>query len=167
MEYLKQYINFCLFKTTLKDLPKSVPFLQASLVVYLIVGFLIQANISDPFEAFIESLIEIVFTTILIFILLIFAGKFSSFVQTFTAFIISENIIFALMLPIAVWMDFFDDIISISVCVLLVVCYIVWYLLVISYLIRQLLSISKAAAFTMSFCYAVVTYIGPFMMLQF
>ncbi len=167
MEYFKQYLKFCLFRGSLYELPKSVPFLQTSLIIYLVVSFLIQANISEPIGAFFESLIEIVFTTIIIFVLLIFAGKFSSFVQTFTAFIICEIVIFILMLPIAVWLDFFNDIVSMYVCGILVVLYIFWYLSIISHLIRQLLSISKLASFILSFSYTLATYGGTFMMLQF
>jgi hypothetical protein len=167
MDYLKQYVRFCFFKTNLNDLPKSLTFLQVSLVVYFVVSFFIQANIGHPLEAFIESLIEMVVTTILIFILLIFAGKFSSFVQTFTAFIVAENIFFAMMFPILFWIDLHNDPISLTVCGVIISLCIFWYLCVITYLIRQLLSISKPAAFTVSLGYTLITYVGPFMMLQF
>ncbi len=167
MDYLKQYLKITIFRISLNELPESIPFLQQSLFVYLIIGFLIQANIGEPVEAVLETLIEILFTTILIFVLLLFAGKTSSFIQTFTSFIISENLIFVLALPIAVWLDFFDDIISLYIACILIVGLVFWYLCIISYLMRQLLSISRLAAFLLAVGYTLLTYIFPFFALLF
>ena len=56
---LKDYLQLCWLNGYPEDLPTDRKFLWINLGIYLLLGLFIQANISDPVEAFIQILIEI------------------------------------------------------------------------------------------------------------
>jgi len=61
---LKDYIQLCWFKGYPEDLPTDRRFLWVNLVIYMLLGLFIQANITDPIEAFIQIFVEIFITII-------------------------------------------------------------------------------------------------------
>jgi hypothetical protein len=65
--------NQSLLITLREPLPQTDrKFLWTNLVIYMLLGLFIQANITDPIEAFIQIFVEI-------FITLIFLGAYNAF----------------------------------------------------------------------------------------
>ena len=67
IEILKQYLPLCWFKQDPLKLTRSMSFFKKNLLVYFIVEYFMQTNMTDdPFESFTEVTIQIFLTLIFI-----------------------------------------------------------------------------------------------------
>ena len=96
MDILKEYLALCWLNNDPLELPRSVGLFKKNLLIYFVVGYLLQANmIDDPFESFYEISLQIILMLAFISIMLFFNKTLYVLVQITTAFIFSANIISA------------------------------------------------------------------------
>lgn len=156
MELIKAYLPLCWFKHSPLELPRSVSFFQKNLYYYLLIELFILANITDPFDALIEVVIETVLTLLFVEILLWVKKANAGFISAATSFLVCENIFATLGLPVIVWLTTTDDLLSYYLLFALMA----WGIAVIAYLIMRILLTSATVGLILSIVYFVVTHAG-------
>lgn len=156
MELLRAYVPLCWFKHNPLELPRSVSFFQKNLYFYLLIELFILANITDPFDALIEVIIETGLTLLFVGMLLYIKESIAGFIQAATSFLICENIIAAIVLPVIVWLTTTDELSS--YCLLFGL--MAWGFAVITYLIMRILLATPLTASVLATIYFVVTHGG-------
>lgn len=162
MELLKEYIALCFFKNNPTDLQPSWPFIWKNLLLYLGLGLLIEASISDIVDGTIEILVKAFLALLLIFSLLLFTKKLHLFTQALTAFIVCENVILFLgvlteILDVVIQQTEFAPI-SIALAINLGI----WLIAIITYLLKQIFSFQTVKSVSLAIFYCVFTIAGPF-----
>ena len=163
MNVLKQYLSLCWFKGKLTEFPASLNLLKYSLAFYLIVGLIVQANMTNIFEAFIDIVIEAALTFAFAFGFVASIKKRHLFIQITTAFFVCADLIYALAFPTIFWFSMSDSIIPMAIGPILGV----WYLAIVTFLLKQMLVTDIYVAFMYSLLYLTVTYFGTFMAMMF
>jgi len=136
---LKDYIQLCWFKGEPHDLPVDRKFLWINISLYLLFGLFIQANISDPIEAFLQVFLEILITLIFMSVIVLKKDEgFYNFERFLTAILVCENFIYVLGLPFLVF----------------------WSLAIIAYLLKELFEFSWQISTSLSILYFLLTYLG-------
>ena len=168
MDKFYQYLHLCFFNVWLEDLPKSVSLLRSALIIYLLSEYFIQVNIGDdPVQAFLETIVETIMTFIFVIVMLLVAKKTSLFLQTYTAFIIIENMLFLSVSPLLVWFDLINELLTPYFTMTVISILVIWCLSALSFVIRQIFVISKFASLLLAFSYLSVTYVGTYSLLAF
>lgn len=163
MEIIREYLALCWFQNDPLELPRSVSLLKNSLLVYFIVGFLLQANmIDDPFEAFYEVSFQIVFMLLFIGVVMSLNKTLYVFVQVTTAFVFCANVISLFVVPVMVWLTISEDLYSYYMLFVLLG----WYYLIVTYIVKYTLIINIPASLVLSILYFIVTYWGAFAVAQ-
>jgi hypothetical protein len=159
MDILREYLALCWLSNDPLELPRSVGLFRKNLLIYFIVGYLLQANmIDDPFESFYEIILQIVFMLIFIGIMLFLNKTLYIYVQVTTAFVFSANIISAFVIPVMVWLTVSEDMYSYYLFFLLLT----WYYAIVSYIIKYTLVINLPASMVLALFYFIATYLGAF-----
>ncbi len=158
MKLIRVYAPLCWFKNHPLELPRSVGFFQKNLYYYLLLELFFTANITAPVEALIEVIIETGLTLLFIISLLYVKKAEASFIPAATSFLICENIIKSLALPVFVWLTSTDDSLSYYILSGLAA----WGVAVIAYVIKQILLTTSAIAFVLSLVYFFISHIGAF-----
>lgn len=129
---------------------------------YLLLGLFIQSNISDPVEAFIQILIEVVITLLFMAALLLKDGSSYNFERFLTAILVCENSVYLLGLPILFWYIFAkgSDFANYPIYIGMVL--IVWSIVVIAYLLKGLFDFDWKISGSLSVLYFILTYFGSF-----
>ncbi len=162
-----KYLKLCFFNVWIEDLPKSTTLLRSAIIIYLFSQFFIQANISDdPIQAFLETIVETILTYVFVMVMLLIGKKTSLFLQTYTAFIITENMLFIAVAPLLVWFDLINELLTPYFTISVISILIFWCLATLSYVLRQIFVISKFASFVLAFSYLAVTYVGTYILLS-
>lgn len=159
MDILREYLALCWLSNDPLELPRSVGLFRKNLLIYFIVGYLLQANmIDDPFESFYEIILQIVFMLIFIGVMLFLNKTLYIYVQVTTAFVFSANIISAFVIPVMVWLTVSEDMYSYYLFFLLLT----WYYAIVSYIIKYTLVINLPASMVLALFYFIATYLGAF-----
>lgn len=159
MELIRAYAPLCWFKHNPLELPRSVGFFQKNLYYYVLIELFFTINITDPIEAIFEVIIETGLTLLFIISLLYFKKATAGFISAASSFLICENIIKSLALPVFVWLTTTDDELSYFILSGLAI----WGLAVITYVIKRiLLTTSLGIAFVLSLIYFFISHIGAF-----
>ncbi len=159
---LKDYLQLCWLSGYPEDLPTERKFLWANLVVYLLLGLFIQGNISDPVEAFVQILIEVVITLLFIAALLIKDGSVFNFERFLTAILVCENFVYVIGLPILFWYIFAKGSTMASYPIYIGMALMVWSVVIIAFLLKGLFDFNWKTSGTLSVVYFVLTYFGSF-----
>lgn len=159
MEILSQYLNLCRFKGNLVDKPRSIKFFQISLIINIVAGYFIEANITDFLDAFIQVALQTILVFVLVFILLFYIKSLNLFIQVVTAFLVCENVLYIIGVPLMVWVTMTDEI----VVYFILAAVLFWGMLINAYIVRQLLFFSKGMCLFLSISYYLLVYIGAFM----
>ncbi|MBK8815241.1 MAG: hypothetical protein IPN42_06905 [Methylococcaceae bacterium] len=163
MEIIREYLALCWFQNEPLELPRSVTLLKNSLLVYFIVGYLLQANmIDDPFEAFYEVSFQIIFMLIFIGVIMVLNKTLYVYIQVTTAFIFCANVISIFIVPVMVWLTISEDLYSYYMLFLLLG----WYYLIVTYIVKYTLIINIPASLVLSILYFIFTYWGAFAIAQ-
>lgn len=162
---LKEYLQLCWLKGYPEDLPTNRKFLWNNLIIYLLLGLFIQANISDPAEAFIQIFIEVFITLIFMGVLLIKDGSTYNFERFLTAILVCENFVYVLALPLAFWFIFAKGGEYDHYPVYLGAVLIIWSVVIITYLLKGLFDFNWNTSATLSVVYFILTYFGSFALL--
>lgn len=163
MEILKQYLPLCWLKHNPLELTRSINFFKQNLLLYFIVEYFMQANMTDdPFESFVEVTIQTLLTLIFIGVILRLNKTLYAYIQVTTAFLVCANIVAIFVIPVLIWLTVREDLLSYySLGVLLI-----WEFTVMAYIFKKILSISPVASLALSLLYFTVTYFGAFAMGQ-
>ena len=158
MELLKHYVPLCWFKNNPLELPRSASFFQNNLYFYVLIELFIQVNVTDPLEAFIEVALETSLTLLFVACLLFVKKALAGFIPAATSFLVCENIVASLGLPVVIWLTTTDDLLSYYFLAFLIL----WDIAMITYLIKRILTANIVTAFLLSLAYFIATYIGAF-----
>jgi len=162
---LKDYIQLCWFKGYPEDLPTDRRFLWVNLGIYMLLGLFIQANITDPVEAFIQIFVEIFITVIFLGALILKDGSTYHFERFVTAVLVCENFVYILALPLAFWFIFVKGSASAAYPIYIGVALIGWSIAIITYLFKGLFSFDWQISAVLSVAYFLCTYFGSFVLL--
>jgi hypothetical protein len=166
MQLLKEYLLLCRFKNNPVDLQPSRSFIWKNLLFYMVVGIIVEANITDPAEATIEIMVETLFTVLLIATLLLITKKLHLFKQLFTALIVCENFMLTLgiiteILDHAAHKTDYED-----YPMYLGGALVVWFIAVAGYIMRQVFSFAMVHSILLAVFYFVFTFAGTFVFLE-
>jgi len=159
MDILREYWAVCWLQNDPLELPRSPNLFKNSLVLYFVIGYLLQANmIDDPIESLYEIIFQIILMLMFIGIMLLLNKTLYVYVQVTTAFLFSANIISVFVIPVMVWLTVSEDIYSYYLFALLLA----WYYAIVSYIIKYTLDINVAASMVLALFYFIATYLGAF-----
>jgi hypothetical protein len=166
MQLLKKYLLLCRFKNNPIDLQPSRSFLWKNLLFYVVLGIIVEANISDPASATIEIAVETIVTVALIFTLLLCTKKLHFFKQLLTALVVCENFILVLGViteGLDVWAhktEYEDYPLYLGGAL------VVWFIAIIAYIIKQAFSFETITSISLAAFYFVFTFAGTFLFLE-
>jgi hypothetical protein len=159
MDILKEYLAVCWLSNDPLELPRSEGLLKKSLLIYFIIGYLLQANmIDDPFESFYEISFQVILMMSFIAVMLTLNNSLYVYVQVSTAFIFSANIVSVFVVPVMVWLTVSEDLYSYYLLFVLLA----WYFAIVTYIVKYTLVINVAASMVLALLYFIVTYLGAF-----
>lgn len=159
MDILKQYLPLCWLKCNPLELPRSVDFFKQNLLFYFVVGYLMQANMTDdPIESFAEVSMVTLLTLMFIGVMLYFNRVLYAYIQVTTAIIFCANIVALFVVPVMIWLTVSEDILSYYFLALLLL----WNFALVAQIIRQVLSVNIFASLVLSLFYFTATYLGAF-----
>ena len=159
---LKDYLQLCWLNGYPEDLPTDRKFLWINLGIYLLLGLFIQANISDPVEAFIQILIEIIITVLFMGALLLKDDSTYNFERFLTAILVCENFVYALGLPILFWYILAKGSELANYPIYFGMALIIWSVVVIAFLLKGLFDFNWRTSGSLSVLYFILTYFGSF-----
>lgn len=159
MDILREYLAVCWLNSDPLELPRSESLFRKSLLIYFIVGYLLQANmIDDPFESLYEISFQIILMLSFISLMLALNNTLYAFIQVCTAFIFSANIVSIFIIPIMVWLTVTEDVLSYYLIVVLLA----WYFAIITHILKLTLVVNLPASMVLALFYFIVTYLGAF-----
>ena len=158
---LKDYIQLCWFSGEPHDLPTNRKFLWINIGLYLLFGLFIQANISDPIEAFLQVFLEILITLAFMAAIVFKQDEgFYNFERFLTAILVCENFIYILGLPLAFWFIFAKGTAVETYPIYIAAFLIFWSLAIIAYLLKELFEFNWQVSISLSILYFLLTYLG-------
>lgn len=159
MDILKEYMALCWLANDPLELPRSESLFKKNIVLYFVIGYLLQANmIDDPIEAFYEITIQIVSMLLFIGILLSLNKTMYLYIQITTAFMLSANFISLFVVPVMVWLTVSEDMYSYYLFFLLLA----WYFAIVAYIFKCILVINVPASMVLALLYFIATFLGAF-----
>jgi hypothetical protein len=159
MDNLREYLALCWFSSDPLELPRSVSLFKKNLVLYFIIGYLLQANmIDDPIESFYEIIIQTLSMLGFIGIILSLNKTLYAYVQITTAFMFSANIISAFVVPVMVWLTVSEELYSYYLLFVLLA----WYYAIVAYILKCTLVINIPASMVIALFYFIATFLGAF-----
>lgn len=159
MDAIKQYLPLCWFAGNPLELPRSVRFFKQNLLVYCLVEYFLQANLTDdPFESFYEVGFEVLLMLGVLGFALFLNKTLYAYYQITTAILFCANALSILMIPVIVWLTMSEDPLSYYVLSLLLL----WYFSLVTYIIKEVATVNLIASLALSFSYFTVTYGGAF-----
>ncbi|MGR9052510.1 MAG: hypothetical protein ACU84J_07670 [Gammaproteobacteria bacterium] len=158
MEHLIHYVPLSWFKNNPLELPRSVSFFRKNLIFYILVELFIQVNVADLLESVVEVALETALTLLFVAALLFLKKALAGYIPAATSFLVCENVVAAIALPVFVWLTTTDDLLSYYILGALVI----WDIAIITYLIKRILATNVVNAFFLSLFYFLVTYVGAF-----
>lgn len=157
MDTLKKYLPLCWFRSNPLELVRSVGFLKQNLIVYFIIEFLVQANMTDdPIESFFEVSLETLFTFLFIGLMLYLNKTLYGYVQVLAAFLFCSNAVSFFVIPVLVWLTISENTLSYYILGLLLL----WDYALVTYIIKRVLSLNLLASASVSLFYVAITYAG-------
>lgn len=159
MDILREYLALCWLSNDPLELPRSESLFKKNLVLYFIIGYLLQANmIDDPVESFYEIVIQVLSMLLFIGVMLSLNKTLYAYVQVTTAFMVSANIISVFVVPAMVWLTVSEDAYSYYVLFL----FLAWYYAIVAYIIKCTLVINVPASMVLALFYFIATFVGAF-----
>jgi hypothetical protein len=159
MDNLREYLALCWLNNDPLELPRSVGLFKKNLLIYFVVGYLLQTNmIDEPFEAFYEISLQILFMLSFLALMLLLNKTLYVYMQVTTAFMFCANLISAFVIPVMVWWTVTEDLYSYYLLFLLLA----WYYAIVAYIIKNTLIINLPASMVIALFYFIATYLGAF-----
>lgn len=159
MDTIREYLALCWLNNDPLELPRSVSLFKKNLLIYFVVGYLLQANmIDDPVESLYEISLQTVLMLAFIGIMLALNKTLYAYIQITTAFMFSANLISAFVIPVMVWLTVSEDIYSYYLFFLLLA----WYYAIVTYIIKCTLLINVPASMVLALFYFIATFLSAF-----
>ncbi len=159
MDNIREYLALCWLNNDPLELPRSVSLFKKNLLIYFVIGYLLQANmIDDPLEAIVEISLQTLFMLVFIGIMLSLNKTLYIYVQVTTGVMFSANLISVFVIPVMVWLTVTEDIYSYYLFFILLA----WYYAIISYIIKCTLLINIPASMVLALLYFIATFLGAF-----
>ncbi|NOU20563.1 MAG: hypothetical protein HOO93_02020 [Methyloglobulus sp.] len=159
MDTIREYLALCWLNNDPLELPRSVGLFKKNLLIYFVVGYLLQANmIDDPVESLYEISLQTVLMLAFIGIMLALNKTLYAYIQITTAFMFSANLISAFVIPVMVWLTVSEDIYSYYLFFLLLA----WYYAIVTYIIKCTLLINVPASMVLALFYFIATFLSAF-----
>jgi hypothetical protein len=157
LDTVKYYLRLCWFDADPLYLVQSTGFLKLNILVYAIVQYFLQTNMTDdPFESFTEVILESLFIFIFVAVMLFFDKRLNVYVQVTSSVLFCTNILSIFFIPIMVWLTVTEDPLSYYVMGILVL----WFYALITYIIKTSLTINSIASIALSLLYFITVYLG-------
>jgi hypothetical protein len=159
IEILKQYLPLCWLKQNPLKLTRSMSFFKQNLLIYFIVEYFMQTNMTDdPFESFTEVTIQIFLTLMFISFILRINKMLYAFIEVTSSILVCANTVSFFIIPVLIWLTVNEDILSYYCLALLLI----WEFIVMAYIFKKTLGINSAASLALSALYYIITYLGAF-----
>jgi hypothetical protein len=159
IDIAKDYLRLCWLDVSPLDLAKSAGFLKLNIVIYEVVQYFLQSNLTDdPFESFFEVILELIFTFIFVGVMLLVDKKLYIYNQVTTAILFCTNVLSVFVVPVIVWLTVSDDPLSYYVMTVLAL----WFYALITHIIKTALAINLLASLALSLLYFTVVYLSSF-----
>jgi len=157
MNIAAQFINVCLFKSGPSDLPASQSLLRIMLLVYLILGIIVNRLDSDWNTSLFVSVVDVLVLMVVAGLLLKFRGFEARYTQTVTALAGTGSCIAIIGFPIIWWFYQIEaEQQATSYAMLLMVTLMFWSLMITAHIFRQSLEIKAGTAAMLTIAYTVV-----------
>jgi len=157
MNIAAQFINVCLFKAGPSDLPASQSLLRIMLLVYLILGIIVNRLDSDWNTSLFVSVVDVLVLMVVAGLLLKFRGFEARYTQTVTALAGTGSCIAIIGFPIIWWFYQIEaEQQATSYAMLLMVTLMFWSLMITAHIFRQSLEIKAGTAAMLTIAYTVV-----------
>ena len=159
IEILKQYLPLCWLKQNPLKLTRSMSFFKQNLLIYFIVEYFMQTNMTDdPFESFTEVTLQIFLTLMFISFILRINNMLYAFIEVTSSILVCANTVSFFIIPVLIWLTVNEDILSYYCLALLLI----WEFIVMAYIFKKTLAINSAASLALSALYYIITYLGAF-----
>jgi hypothetical protein len=159
IEILKQYLPLCWLKQNPLKLTRSMSFFKQNLLIYFIVEYFMQTNMTDdPFESFTEVTLQIFLTLMFISFILRINNMLYAFIEVTSSILVCANTVSFFIIPVLIWLTVNEDILSYYCLALLLI----WEFIVMAYILKKTLAINSAASLALSALYYIITYLGAF-----
>ncbi len=159
IEILKQYLPLCWLKQNPLKLTRSMSFFKQNLLIYFIVEYFMQTNMTDdPFESFTEVTLQIFLTLMFISFILRINNMLYAFIEVTSSLLVCANTVSFFIIPVLIWLTVNEDILSYYCLALLLI----WEFIVMAYIFKKTLAINSAASLALSALYYIITYLGAF-----
>jgi hypothetical protein len=159
IEILKQYLPLCWLKQNPLKLTRSMSFFKQNLLIYFIVEYFMQTNMTDdPFESFTEVTLQIFLTLMFISFILRINNMLYAFIEVTSSILVCANTVSFFIIPVLIWLTVNEDILSYYCLALLLI----WEFIVMAYIFKKTLGINSAASLALSALYYIITYLGAF-----
>ena len=159
IEILKQYLPLCWLKQNPLKLTRSMSFFKQNLLIYFIVEYFMQTNMTDdPFESFTEVTLQIFLTLMFISFILRINNMLYAFIEVTSSILVCANAVSFFIIPVLIWLTVNEDILSYYCLALLLI----WEFIVMAYILKKTLGINSAASLALSALYYIITYLGAF-----
>ena len=159
IEILKQYLALCWLKQNPLKLTRSMSFFKQNLLIYFIVEYFMQTNMTDdPFESFTEVTLQIFLTLMFISFILRINNMLYAFIEVTSSILVCANTVSFFIIPVLIWLTVNEDILSYYCLALLLI----WECIVMAYILKKTLAINSAASLALSALYYIITYLGAF-----
>ncbi len=159
IEILKQYLPLCWLKQNPLKLTRSMSFFKQNLLIYFIVEYFMQTNMTDdPFESFTEVTLQIFLTLMFISFILRINNMLYAFIEVTSSILVCANTVSFFIIPVLIWLTVNEDILSYYCLALLLI----WEFIVMAYILKKTLVINSAASLALSALYYIITYLGAF-----
>ena len=159
IEILKQYLPLCWLKQNPLKLTRSMSFFKQNLLIYFIVEYFMQTNMTDdPFESFTEVTLQIFLTLVFISFILRINNMLYAFIEVTSSILVCANTVSFFIIPVLIWLTVNEDILSYYCLALLLI----WEFIVMAYILKKTLAINSSASLALSALYYIITYLGAF-----
>ena len=159
IEILKQYLPLCWLKQNPLKLTRSMSFFKQNLLIYFIVEYFMQTNMTDdPFESFTEVTLQIFLTLMFISFILRINNMLYAFIEVTSSILVCANTVSFFIIPVLIWLTVNEDILSYYCLALLFI----WEFIVMAYIFKKTLGINSSASLALSALYYIITYLGAF-----
>lgn len=166
MNLLLQYLQLCRFKNHPLDLQPSQNFFIKNLLIYLALGIIVEANISDPADATLEISVETLVTVTLVAVFLFFKKRLIIFKPLLTALIMAENVVFVLGILTEILDMFVQNTEYELIPALIGAGLVIWLAAIIAYIIRKTFDYPKSTSTVLSVFYIILTFLCPFLFME-
>jgi len=159
MDTFSEYLMLCWLSNDPLELPRSTSLFKKSLLIYFIICYLLQANMTDdPVESLYEVGIQVALMLAFIAVMLIINQSLYAYIQVATALLFTADIVAIITVPVMVWLTVSEDPYSYYLFFLLIG----WYYAIVAYILKNTLVINAPASLVLALFYFIVTYLGAF-----